>query len=85
MGTASWFFLIFNSLKIPFYIGLAALAPDKPFFTAEGLIFCLILVPVLGLGTALGRWTLHRLPQRAFTIVVLVLSAVAAVRLILAA
>ena len=85
MGTASWFFFIFNSLKIPFYIGLAALAPDKPFFTTEGLTFCLILVPVLGLGTALGRWTLHRLPQRAFTIVVLVLSAVAAVRLILAA
>ncbi len=64
---------------------LKEIAPDKPFFTTEGLTFCLVLLPVLGLGTALGRWTLHRLPQRAFTIVVLVLSAAAAVRLILAA
>lgn len=82
MGTFAWFFLIFNAIKIPIYIGLGIIAPDKPFFTAEGLAFCGAMLPLVGLGTLAGRWLLHRIPQRAFTIVVLILSAVAAVRLI---
>ncbi|MBX7212614.1 MAG: sulfite exporter TauE/SafE family protein [Thermoflexales bacterium] len=83
MGSSAWFYFIFNALKIPIYLALTALAPDQPFFTAAGLTFCLALVPVVGIGGAAGRWALGRLPQRAFTLIVLVLSAAAALKLIL--
>lgn len=82
MGTSAWFFLIFNAIKIPIYVALGMVAPDRPFFTPSGLAFCALLAPVVVGGAFLGRWALTRVPQRAFTLIVLGLSAAAAIRLI---
>ena len=82
MGTTAWYFFIVNLAKIPIYLILTALAPDQPMFNTQSLTFDAILLPLVVVGVFVGRWSLHRIPQRAFTWAVLVLAAVAAVRLI---
>jgi len=82
MGTTAWYFFIVNTAKIPIYLLLTALAPDQPMFNAQSLAFDAILLPLVVAGVFVGRWSLHRIPQRAFTWLVLVLAAIAAARLI---
>jgi uncharacterized membrane protein YfcA len=83
MGTTAWYFLLFNLTKLPLYLLVTALAPQRPLFTADGLLFDLIALPAVLAGVWLGRWALPRLPQRLFDALVLGLSAVAALVLIL--
>lgn len=64
------------------YLLLTALSPTQPLFSRDGLAFDAVMLPVVVVGVLAGRWSLHRVPQRAFTVVVLVLAAVAAIRLI---
>jgi uncharacterized membrane protein YfcA len=83
MGTTAWYFLIFNLAKIPLYLLLMALAADRPMFSADGLLFDLVMLPVIVVGVFAGRWMLPRVPQRLFNTLALSLSALAAMRLIL--
>jgi uncharacterized membrane protein YfcA len=83
MGTTAWYFLMFNVAKLPLYLLVTLIAPQRPLFTAEGLIFDLVVSPAVLLGAWLGRWALPRLPQRLFDALVLGLSAVTALTLIL--
>ncbi len=83
MGTTAWYFLLFNLTKLPLYLLVTALAPQRPLFTADGLLFDLIALPAVLAGVWLGRWALPRLPQCLFDALVLGLSAVAALVLIL--
>lgn len=82
MGTTAWYFLIFNVAKVPLYLILMALAPDRPMFTAEGLIFDVLMLPVIVVGVLIGRWMLPRVPQLLFNTLALALAGVAALRLI---
>jgi uncharacterized membrane protein YfcA len=75
VGTLAWFFFIVNVFKIPFSAGLGLIR-------GETLLFNLVLLPAVVLGVATGRWILHRLPQRAFDVLMLAFAAVAALRLI---
>lgn len=83
MGTTAWYFLIFNLAKIPLYLLLMRLAPDRPMFSSTGLIFFLALLPVIVAGVYIGRWMLPRVPQGVFNTLALSLAAVAALRLVL--
>lgn len=83
MGTSAWYFFIVNTAKIPVYLVLTALSPGQPLFSSDGLTFDLVMLPVVIAGVLAGRWALHRVPQRLFTVAVLILAAIAAVRLIL--
>lgn len=83
MGTTAWYFLIFNLAKIPLYLLLMYLAPDRPMFSTAGLIFDLALLPVIVAGVFIGRWMLPRVPQGVFNTLALSLAALAALRLIL--
>ncbi|MCL6527751.1 MAG: sulfite exporter TauE/SafE family protein [Thermaceae bacterium] len=67
VGTLSWFYLVFNLFKVPFatYLGLISL---------ESLRINLILAPAVVAGAYLGRWLLHRIPQRWFEDAVLLLA-----------
>ena len=75
IGTFSWFFLIVNVSKLPIYAHLDML--PRP-----GMIFDLWMLPLVTLGALAGKWTLPRIPEKAFTWTVLGLAALAAVKLV---
>lgn len=75
MGTGAWYFLIVNLFKVPFSLSLGLI-------TGETLRVNLILVPAIVVGALLGVRLLRALPQKAFRVVVQVVAAVSAVKLI---
>jgi uncharacterized protein len=83
MGTAACYFLIFNSAKLPFLLWLSARDPAHPFLNLSILRMDAVLVPGVLVGAGLGRWVLPILPEKVFVNVVLVLAALAAVKLLL--
>jgi uncharacterized membrane protein YfcA len=76
MGTAAWFFLILNLIKVPFVVGLDVL-------TWDSLLISLRFIPALLVGGILGAVAFRRMNQRVFTTVALSLSALAALWLII--
>ncbi len=76
MGTIVWYFFIINLSKVPIFAALGII-------TADTLWFDLLMVPLIAAGAFAGKWALPRISQAAFTALVMVLAAVAAVRLIL--
>lgn len=83
MGTTAWHYLIFNLAKAPFLIWLTLDNKAQPMFNATTISFDLAICPVIIGGALVGRVLLPKLSQANFTHAVLVLSAVAAVKLIL--
>ncbi len=82
VGTSAWLYFIVNLSKIPLYLALTAWAGGGAFFTGEALLYDLTVIPAVFLGAFGGRALFHRIPQRAFAIVVLTLSALGAVKLL---
>jgi uncharacterized protein len=76
VGTLAWFFFIINVFKLPFSAALGLIRTDT-------LLLNAVLVPAVIVGVTGGRWVVHRLPQRAFDLLMLAFAAVAALRLIL--
>jgi len=75
VGTSAWFFFVVNWLKVPFSAGLDLM-------TVESLRLDLLMLPVIAAGAVVGILALKRIPQKAFNIVVQILAAAAAVRLL---
>lgn len=75
VGTAAWFFLLINVIKVPFSLQLGLITPNT-------LLFNAMLIPVIVLGLLLGKWVVTRLPQRGFDSLILLFAIVAAVRLL---
>ena len=75
IGTFSWFFLVVNVTKVPLFAGLGMMS-----WGSLALNGC--LVPLIALGALVGRWLLPRIPQRTFSLLVLLLATVAAVKLV---
>lgn len=82
LGTAAWLYFGLNLSKIPFYVALGAWSEGGPFFTTDSLVWDAALIPAIVAGVFAGRRLQHRIPQRAFLIAVLALSAAGAVALI---
>lgn len=82
LGTAAWLYLVLNLAKIPFYLALGVFTDGGLFFTRESLAWNAVLVPAVIGGVYLGRFIYHRIPQRAFLVAILVLSAVGALVLV---
>ena len=82
MGTISWYFFIINLSKLPIYIGLTAMNPQKPIVTLHSMKFVLLISPAIIVGVFIGKWLLPRISQKLFESVILVLAAVAALKLI---
>jgi uncharacterized membrane protein YfcA len=76
LGTAAWFFLIVNAVKVPFSVGLGLL-------DTQALLFDLRLVPAVVVGAVVGRYVIRRTKQKQFEWAALMLTAVAAVPLLL--
>jgi len=75
MGTTAWYFLIFNCLKVPIYAKLDMM-------NRATLTFDLMLVPAVLAGAFLGRHVMRLIPQDVFNVVILLLAAAGAVRLL---
>ena len=75
VGTLAWFFFIINVFKLPFSAGLGLIRTNT-------LLLNVLLFPAVAVGVFSGRWIVHRLPQRAFDLLMLTFAAIAALRLI---
>ena len=75
IGTGAWFFMLVNAFKVPFslHLGLINLASLKT--------DALLVLPMIP-GALLGPILLKRLHQRAFEVMVLTLTVLAALRLL---
>jgi uncharacterized membrane protein YfcA len=76
MGTFSWLFLILNSLKVPFYVGLDMIS-------LETLRFNLVVTPLIICGAFVGKRALRWISQQLFNRLLLILAGLAALRLII--
>lgn len=77
IGTGAWFFLAVNLIKVPFNAYLGLITTDTLLFAAW------MAVPVL-LGTWVGIKVVPLIPQARFQAVILLLTALGAIRLLLA-
>lgn len=75
VGTVAWMFTLINLTKLPFYIATGLIQRDV-------LIVGLILAPFIPVGSWMGHWMHHRVPERAFNRVILVLTVIAAIQLL---
>jgi len=75
VGTAAWFFLIINLIKVPFSLELGLIR-------GATLAFNALMLPVILIGLLLGRSIVLRLPQRAFDTLILIFALAASARLL---
>jgi uncharacterized protein len=75
VGTTAWFFFVVNLFKLPFMLGLGLVNLDSLKLDAALLIFVLA-------GVFIGRFAMHKLEQRLFNTVALVLAFLGGLRLL---
>lgn len=75
VGTGAWFFLIVNVIKFPFYLHLGLI-------TTASLMLNTIMAPIILVGAFIGIKILPFIPQKVFTILILVLAALGGINLI---
>jgi hypothetical protein len=75
IGTGAWFFLIINWLKIPVFI-------TEGRITLESVSADVIMLPLIAAGAIMGVFVLKKLPQKWFNIIMQILAAAAAVKLL---
>ena len=72
VATGAWFFLVINLAKIPIYSW-------HDLFSRTSLAFDAIMVPVVICGSLIGLWLVHRVPQRVFDTLIIVLTTISAI------
>jgi uncharacterized protein len=82
IATSAWFYFSVNAAKLPVYLAIGRWSAGGPFFTAESLRFDLVLIPAVIVGVFAGRWLLPRISKQVFTLIVLVLAALASMKLL---
>ena len=75
VGTVAWTFTLINLTKLPFYIGVGLV-------DFSVLKFDAILVPLIPLGSWLGHWMHHRVSEKRFNRIIMVLTFVTGIQLI---
>jgi uncharacterized membrane protein YfcA len=76
VGTNAWFFLIVNWLKIPVFVSEGRI-------TLESVAADVITLPLIAVGAFAGILILKNIPQKWFKLVVQLLAAAAAIKLLL--
>ena len=74
-GTVAWTFACINLSKLPSYAGLGLIDYSV-------LKFDLLLLPLIPLGSWIGKWMHHNVSERAFNWVIFVLTVLASVHLV---
>jgi len=75
VGTAAWFFLILNVVKIPFSWSLGLIRLDTLALNA-------MLIPLIGLGLWVGSLVIRKIPQKLFDSIILILTGTASIRML---
>lgn len=75
VGTVAWTFTLINLTKLPFYIGVGLIQPDV-------LQLDLVLVPLIPIGSYLGKWMHHRVSESLFNRTICVLTVLASIQLL---
>ena len=75
VGTSAWFFLVINVFKVPFSYNMGLI-------NVETLLINALFAPAVLPGMWLGKWLIHRISQRVFDSLLLVLTGIFALRLI---
>jgi len=75
IGTAAWYFLIVNVIKVPFSLSLGLI-------TGPSLLLDAALAPGVVVGSVVGILTARRIPQKAFVVAAMVLAFASAVRML---
>jgi uncharacterized membrane protein YfcA len=75
VGCCAWAFTLINITKLPIYVAVDLIGSDM-------LLFGLCLVPFIPVGSYLGHWMHHRVSERVFNRVILVLTVLAAIQLL---
>jgi uncharacterized membrane protein YfcA len=75
VGTAAWFFLLLNIVKIPFSWSLGLIRLDTLALNA-------MLIPLIAVGLWVGTLVIRRIPQRQFDSLILVLTGAASIRML---
>jgi uncharacterized membrane protein YfcA len=76
LGTSAWFFFLVNWIKVPFMLHLHMI-------TLPSLKVNLLMTPALLIGVTAGVFIVRRINQQAFDLAVILLTALACVRLLL--
>jgi uncharacterized membrane protein YfcA len=82
VGTSAWLYFMINVSKIPLYLALGHWSDGGRFFTGDSLLYDLIVVPGVFVGVYSGRALFGHIPQQTFLVLVLVLSAAGALKLL---
>lgn len=72
VATGAWFFLVINLAKIPIYSW-------HQLFSRTSLTFDAVMVPVVVCGAVMGLWLVHRVPQRVFDTLIIILTTISAI------
>ena len=75
VGTVAWTFTLINLTKLPFYFGVGLIDRDV-------LIFDLFLIPLIPIGSFLGKWMHDRVSEKLFNRVICVLVLIAGIQLL---
>jgi uncharacterized membrane protein YfcA len=75
VGTSAWYYFIVNLAKVPLSASLGLI-------TAKSLVTNAIFIPAIVIGAFAGILVLSRIPQKAFVISIIAITAVAAIRLL---
>lgn len=75
VGSVAWTFTLINLTKLPFYIYVGLIERDV-------LLFDLFLIPLIPVGSYLGKYMHHRVSESQFNRVILVLTLLAGIQLI---
>lgn len=80
IAAGAWFFFAVNLAKLPIY--WANSSPGREMITTSSLLMDACLVPAVVAGSLIGRRIVPHIPQRTFEMVVLILAAAGAIRLL---
>lgn len=75
LGTTAWFFLIINLIKLPMQIFV------WHNISMTTVILAVSALPAIFIGTRIGIWVIRKLPEKTFRYMVIVMTAVVAVRM----
>ncbi len=76
IGTAAWFFLMINLIKVPFHVFAWKT------ISQQTVLIDLTLLPIIGLGAFLGLQIVKRITDRAYRYFIIAMTAVAAIFMI---
>ena len=71
VATGAWFFLVINLAKVPIYSW-------HHLFSRTSLSFDFLMVPAFVCGAFAGLWVVHRVPQRLFDTMIVLLTGISA-------